>query len=106
MPNSVLLSNLDAMRASLKLLNRTLFAPQVHNLDQQLAKVEIEARKPMELDANSLAVGLIELPLAVPGITSGVLLAIRGFEDGDVLGGVQGLMDTCAALAPVIGGII
>lgn len=106
MPNALLLSNLEAMRTSLGLLHRTGFAQRATSLNQQLAKVEVEARKPMEVDANSLAVGLVELPEALPSIVAGVLLAVRGFEDGDVLSGVQGLMDTCAGLAPVIGGII
>ena len=106
MPSADLFSNLEAMRASLRLLNRSQFAPHVNNLDQQLAKIESEARKTTSLDGNSFAVGLVELPVALPGITSGVLLAINGFQDGDVLSGVQGLMDACAALAPVIFGVI
>ncbi len=106
MPTADLLSNLDAMRASLRLLNRTQFAPHVTNLDQQLAHIEQETRKATSVDGNTLAVGLVELPTALPGITAGVLLAINGFKDGDVLSGVQGLMDACASLAPVIFGAI
>jgi hypothetical protein len=106
MPSADLLSNLDAMRASLRLLNQSHFAPQVKNLDQQLAHIEVEARKATSIDGNTYAVGLVELPLALPGITAGVLLAVNGFKDGDVLSGVQGLMDACAALAPVIFGAI
>lgn len=106
MASEVLLSNLDAMRASLKLLNNSQFSPKVTNLDQQLEKIQAKTRTETAVDGNSLAIGLVELPVALPAIASGVLLAITGFGDGDVLSGVQGLMDVCAGLAPVIFGAI
>lgn len=43
---------------------------------------------------------------SLPGTVSGVLLAVEGFQNGDALTGVQGLMDTCASLAPVISSLI
>ena len=107
MPDNGLAWNLDAMQNSLRLLNNNpQFKAQINSLDQQLAQIKGQAAQLSEVDPNSLAIALVELPTALPGITSGILLAIDGFDNGDVLSGIQGVMDTCASLAPVIGGVI
>ncbi len=121
MPSNLLLPNLNAIKASLQLLNNSQlatlnkgqFVPQIQNLDQQLTAVATAHTAAVKAgtidpakDDEAFAASLVAFPDSLPGITSGVLLAVKGFEDGDVLSGIQGLMDACASLAPVIFSVI
>ena len=91
------------MQASLQLLNTSKFAPQAATLEEQLGVVQTKAAALGPQDLLQFNFALQQVAAALPGITSGVLLAIEGFDDGDLLSGIQGIMDSCASLVPVIG---
>jgi hypothetical protein len=97
---------LNEMRAELARLDVTQFQTQAKSLDAQLGNLTTEAVKLTDVEAGVFVAALNSLSQVAPGVTSGVLLAVEGFEDGDTLGGVQGLMDTCAALVPMIGAAV
>jgi hypothetical protein len=54
-------------------------------------------------DLAAFEAALLDVAAVLPDIASGVLLAVEGFENGDAIDGVAGLMDTCAQLSLVIG---
>ena len=94
------------MRAALARLNESEFGSQAKTLDGKLADVETRAAKLTPLEGADFGIALDAMSNVLPELASGILLAIDGFKDGDALSGVQGLMDTCAALAPVIGAAV
>jgi hypothetical protein len=94
---------LNQMRATLGRLDATRFQAQAKSLDAQLATITTEATKLTEVESGVFVAAINSFSQVVPGVTSGVLLAVEGFDDGDTLGGVQGLMDACASLVPLIG---
>ena len=101
--NALSLTSLAAVQEGLRRLNASPWRPQALNLANQVNAIEAEIGKLTVPTGDEFVVTLNALATTLPGVASGVLLAVEGFEDGDILGGVQGLMDACASLAPVIG---
>lgn len=97
---------LATMRAALNRLNDSQFAAQSRSLEGRLAEIESRASQLTAVDGADFGIALSAMSNVLPELASGVLLAIEGFRDGDSLSGVQGLMDTCASLAPVIGAAV
>ena len=91
------------MRAALAGLDGTEFQSQAASLDKQLAAIAAEAGKLSAVENGLLVASISSLSQVLPGVTAGVLLAVEGFEDGDTLAGVQGVMDLCASTIPLIG---
>jgi hypothetical protein len=94
---------LAAMRGSLQQLNASPFAPTAQTLDAQLAQVQTKSAALAPEDLAKFGLAVQTMAQVLPGVTSGVLLALEGFEDGDELSGIQGVMDSCASLAPLVG---
>jgi hypothetical protein len=69
------------------------FSDRLAELTPKLSEVDLLKVGPQ------YTTSLQSLSSALPGVTSGVLLAVEGFEDGDELAGVQGILDACASLA-------
>ncbi|MBV8571609.1 MAG: hypothetical protein JO319_13415 [Acidobacteriaceae bacterium] len=96
---------------ALSTLSGTPFAKSATALSQQLAQQMQKAAIQQKADplVEELAVyGTVAQAVAgvMPGVTSGVLLAVNGFKSGDDLSGAAGLMDAIASLAPVVGAAI
>src|SRR6516165_11782314 len=100
-PTGEVLGNMRAQLASLK---GTDFQTQAENLDKALADATPGALS-LARDFD-FANALNSLSLVMPGVTSGVLLAVEGFSDGDTLVGVQGVMDLCASVVPAVGVVV
>jgi hypothetical protein len=86
-------------------LSETALESARKNFSDQLAKIAPNATGINELSGPQFQ-ALSSLSNALPGVTAGALLAVDGFEDGDALAGVQGIMDACASLAPATGAIV
>lgn len=94
------------------LVLRTQVMGAAKTFEQQLAATDEQKVDGKEVGLTDFAEGeafIVALQTAeqvLPGVTSGILLAIEGFEDGDILSGVQGIMDSCASLSAAIGAAI
>jgi hypothetical protein len=73
---------------------------------QQLANLQQSKTGVSGEDILAYGEALQNLEGVMPGVTSGVLLAVSGFESGDEIAGWAGIMDTCASAAALVGTII
>jgi hypothetical protein len=87
---------------SLKRLEGSPFQPQAVAFGRRLGELKDQFKNLNNMTGPQFTTAMLSLSNVLPGITSGALLAVEGFRDGDELSGARGVLDICAALAPVI----
>ncbi len=93
---------LGPINDSLKALEGTQLEPQGLAFARQFSQLKVEFKNLNNITGPQFTTAMLSLTNVLPGITSGALLAVEGFRDGDALSGSRGILDVCAALAPVI----
>ncbi|MGH9620994.1 MAG: hypothetical protein ACRD45_14980 [Bryobacteraceae bacterium] len=85
-------------------VNSDVYKGAITNLDERLKATE-KAASPSSATVTDLSV-LEGLDAVLPDAAAGILLAIEGFDSGDILSGVEGIMDFIAGIVPLIGAAI